>query len=309
MILVSPRGIFGFFFFVLFLIFHACHVLGAGPKCDRVVLISFDGLRPDVLSKINLPAFKKVVFEGVSTLQAQTILPSVTLPAHVSLLTGLTPSRHKITQNHWILGWQRVKATTLFQRIKRAGLGTAMVCGKEKLGILAVPGNIDRYKYVPFSFGVEKQITAIALNILKDSKIKFIFIHYPFPDHAGHLYGWMTAQYYNEVRLMDKELKKVVTAIANDAANATLLIVTADHGGFGRRHGSGSREDKTIPWIAWGPMVKSHFAIPVAVNIYDTAAVILDALGLPGEKELDGKTLLFIWDKDKTPSRQIKFYK
>src|SRR5262245_56115957 len=53
-------------------------VVGHGPlawaKVGHVVLISFDGLRPDAISKFEnkLPNFRRVIREGASTLNALT---------------------------------------------------------------------------------------------------------------------------------------------------------------------------------------------------------------------------------------------
>lgn len=263
-------------------------------QADRVVLISFDGLRPDFIS--SFPNFTKLLREGSYTLKAKTVLQSVTLPAHVSMLTGVSPKRHKVIENYWLPWQSKVKTTTLFQRIKRSGKGTAMVCGKEKLGVLAVSGSLDEYKFIPFTGSVEKQITSEAVRIIKNSKINFLFIHYPFPDHGGHAYGWGSRQYVNEIARMDKELGHIMEAINKESKLRTMLIVTADHGGHNRRHGSDSPEDSTIPWIVWGKMVGKGVKISAKVNIVDTAAVVLDALGIPGSIELEGKKVPEIWN-------------
>src|SRR5437763_1437554 len=65
----------------------------------RVVLISLDGLRPDAVTPTNMPTVARLAKEGAATANAQTVLPSLTLPAHTSMLTGLVPDRHGITWN------------------------------------------------------------------------------------------------------------------------------------------------------------------------------------------------------------------
>jgi arylsulfatase A-like enzyme len=68
----------------------------------------------------------------------------------------------------------------------------------------------------------------------------------------------------------------------------TLLLVTADHGGHGRRHGTHRIEDLHIPWIASGARVqRGDFDAPVRTT--DTAATILAALGLPVPGEMTGR--------------------
>lgn len=294
--------------FLLLLLFVFLSVLQADGKriADRVVLISMDGLCSEAVSKAyskrgyfnetRLPdTLVRLMVEGACTLKAKTILPSVTLPAHVSMLTGLSPERHGITQNWWKPGSPLVKVDTLFQRIKRAGMGTAMVVGKARLGILNLPGTIDRYKHVPFSRDAGEYITDETLKILGDSSISFLFVHYPYPDHAGHLYGWMSSRYLREVLEVDRDLKRIVSFLTHDSVNRTLLIVTSDHGGHGFRHGTELQEDLLIPWIAWGPMVRRGYKIENEVKIYDTAVVVMEALGISDSSDLDGKPLREIW--------------
>ncbi|MBI2266598.1 MAG: alkaline phosphatase, partial [Armatimonadetes bacterium] len=176
-----------------------------------------------------------------------------------------------------------------------AGMGTAMVVGKAKFGILSLPGGLDEYKYVPFSPWTGKKITDEALRILGNHKIRFLFVHYPFPDHAGHAHGWLSDKYFRETAETDKELSRLVAFLEKDQKSRTLLIITSDHGGHGKTHGTSSREDRTIPWIAWGPSVRPGFPIQGKMNIFDTVPVILEALGLPGKSETDGHSLPDIW--------------
>lgn len=280
----------------VFIVFVLLAVLPAfAAKVDRVVLVSFDGLRPDAINIKKHNAFAKIIAEGASTMNAKTVLPSVTLPSHVSMLTGMLPLQHKVFENNWFPWSPKVKTETVFQLVKRSGKGTAFICGKEKLGILNVSRSIDRYKFIPFHSTVEKDITAAGIDILKDPKIKLLFIHYPFPDHGGHKFGWMSAEYLFEVNRMNTELNSLLKGISQDKIHKTILIVTADHGGHDKMHGSNSKEDRTIPWIAWGGMIKNRFTINEEINIVDTTAVILDAFGLPIPKNMEGKKLKNIW--------------
>jgi arylsulfatase A-like enzyme len=58
------------------------------------------------------------------------------------------------------------------------------------------------------------------------------------------------------------------------------LIVTADHGGHGRNHGSDDPRDVTIPWIAWGQGVRPGALPASTVRTMDTASTVLWVLGL-----------------------------
>jgi phosphopentomutase len=62
--------------------------------------------------------------------------------------------------------------------------------------------------------------------------------------------------------------------------NDSVLIVTADHGGHGRIHGTDDPRDMTIPWILWTAEIESGRELTQPIRIYDTAATALAALGL-----------------------------
>jgi arylsulfatase A-like enzyme len=68
-----------------------------------------------------------------------------------------------------------------------------------------------------------------------------------------------------------------------------VLILSADHGGHDKTHGSRSPEDMTIPWIAFGRKVSPAHKISAPVTTYDTAATALWLLSLPIPADWDGK--------------------
>ena len=62
----------------------------------RVLIVSIDGLRPDALLRANAPAIRGLMQRGSFSMWARTTAVSVTLPSHVSMLTGVTPNHHHI---------------------------------------------------------------------------------------------------------------------------------------------------------------------------------------------------------------------
>src|SRR4051812_25097984 len=68
----------------------------------RVLIISIDGLPPDVLLRANAPNLGSLMAAGSFSLFARTIPYAYTLPAHVSMLTGASPEKHGVTWNDYI---------------------------------------------------------------------------------------------------------------------------------------------------------------------------------------------------------------
>lgn len=56
----------------------------------KVLLILSDGMRPDGLE--GHPAVARLMREGSYSLRARTVMPSVTLPCHMSLFHSVDPA-------------------------------------------------------------------------------------------------------------------------------------------------------------------------------------------------------------------------
>lgn len=117
----------------------------AGAKARHVVLISVDGLaasyRDD--SRAQLPTLRALAARGAAAEGMITTFPSVTWPAHVSLITGATARKHGVIGNavydrrgQKIITYigdpertkeQAVRVPTLYDAAHRAGLKTASV--------------------------------------------------------------------------------------------------------------------------------------------------------------------------------------
>ncbi|RFU61107.1 alkaline phosphatase family protein [Peribacillus glennii] len=72
---------------------------------DKVVMISFDGMRNDLTRKYitegKLPSIKKVMDNGIMAESSKTITPSLTAPSHAAIATGATPSKTGFVSNQW----------------------------------------------------------------------------------------------------------------------------------------------------------------------------------------------------------------
>lgn len=256
---------------------------------DHVVVISIDGLRPDVIEHYPATTLQRMLREGAYSLTARTIYPSKTLPSHTSMLTGVSPQVHGVTWNSDQTGARgTVPAPTIFEIAKRKGLGTAAFFSKAKLRHLQKPGSLD---HAQSPSGLEvfmaSRTVEAATQYMRFRKPALLFVHIAEPDAAGHSFGWLTAPYRMAVRRADAAVGQILRAA--DAAYGVgnySVIVTADHGGHGRDHGSDGGDDMQIPWIAWGEGVRPG-RLAMEIRTMDTAATALWLLGVdvPGSFE------------------------
>mgnify|MGYP003341753416 CR=1 FL=1 len=104
----------------------------------HVLLISIDGLRPDVLLRESGTVLRSLMARGSFTMWARTTAVSVTLPSHTSMVTGVPPTVHQIEWNHELPFARPVYPVvpTLFEIARKAGFTTALDVGKPKFSVL-----------------------------------------------------------------------------------------------------------------------------------------------------------------------------
>jgi arylsulfatase A-like enzyme len=259
-----------------------------------VVVVSIDGLRPDAIAEFGARTLQALADSGAWTLTARTVEPSITLPSHTSMLTGVPPAVHGITWNDdrtARLG--RVAVPTVFDIAERHRLHSAAFFGKAKLRHL-MDGTSPRLAVAPHGFAVRlaPRMVEDVEHFLRFERPDLLFVHIPDPDVAGHTFGWMRWLYGSAVLRADAALARLIAAA--DAAWGRCgytLIVTSDHGGAGREHAAPDERNFLIPWIAWGARVRPG-RLHRAVRTEDTAATVLHLLGLDVPESWAGTPIL-----------------
>lgn len=242
----------------------------------HVIVLSFDGMRPDALAGV-WPASLRA--QGAVSWSARTTLPSTTLPSHTSMVTGVGPEVHNVRFNNWETDQPRLALPTMFTEVRRAGGTVRLIVAKPKLRFLAAA---DLVIYHDYPRRRQAEVAAIAGQMFKEERPTLLFIHVADPDALGHRDGWLSKSYLAVIA----EVPAVVAGLLRDVAAAgrlaeTLLIVTADHGGHGRTHGTALPEDVTIPWLALGGAARPGVTLTQPIMTFDTAATVLHALGVP----------------------------
>ena len=262
----------------------------AATPFDRVIIVSIDGGRSDVIftntETINIHSLAN---KGAYTLWAQSILPSSTLPAHTSMLTGVKASVHKILWNDYQPSKGYVQVTTIFELAKASGLKTAMFVAKEKLVHIAKPGTVDKFKWVN---GDARTIARSAVDYIVQEKPNLCFIHLTELDTLGHTFGWGSPKQFKGAIICDKAIGILLDGLASAGMlDQTFIIISADHGGHGTGHGTSDPRDLCVPFICSGSYVKSNYEIQSLVSICDVSGTAAYALGLSIPDSWTGKPI------------------
>ena len=281
---------------ILFLIFSALTLFSPNALTKEnskyALIITIDGLRPDAITDINAPNLAKLIKEGSYSATAKTVDPPKTLPSHTSLVTGLAPNKHGTYINFWKPNIGYTEFETIFTQAKKEGFATAMFVGKDKLNFIAVPGSIDELDVIKYTPTSVDHITESFISYISNNEIGITLIHFPEPDIPGHKKGWMSAEYIESVKRVDREVGEIVESLKNTGVyDETLIVITADHGGKGKNHKGNDPLVTTIPWLAVGKGIKKDYKIDEQIYIYDTAPTVLKALGIKPIKDIDGNVI------------------
>ena len=246
-----------------------------GAPGRRIVLVSVDGLRADALE--HMPALSAMRANAQWTDSMLTVVPSLTVPGHLSLFSGRDVSALGVTSNTLdekaALALMVNGATSIFQWVRAAGGRTVAIIGgqlvpQHQLAMAQAFFGLDALHSAPEATpAIIDQAISVATSL---DAPNLLFVHVSSADAAGHLAGWVGAdgalrpEYIAAVRAIDAELGRLTAALEPALAAGDLaLAITADHGGG---HGSGcvvdmpaAREhctaepgDRRIPYVLVG---------------------------------------------------------
>jgi predicted AlkP superfamily pyrophosphatase or phosphodiesterase len=252
------------------------------PRPEHIVLVSFDGARPDFVQQAQMPTLHAMAREGAVTWTARSIVPPLTLPAHTSMLTGLAPEEHGVYWNQWIPAFGALRAQTVFMLAKSNGLSCAVFSGKDKLAHLFPTGSVDHVSFPLTHPGdwsatnvfAARNVAAQAVSYFTQHKPRLMFVHFPDADMAGHFYGWPSPEQFSALAECDVALALLRTGVERAGGTNNVFVLTADHGGAGLNHGVDRPQDMTIPWIVWGAGVRRGHVLTNQVTLPDTAATL-----------------------------------
>jgi predicted AlkP superfamily pyrophosphatase or phosphodiesterase len=259
----------------------------------RVVLLIIDGLRPEAVTPTLMPSLATLA-ESAWSCEGRTVRPSATVPALVSLATGIPPERHGVVEARLPALGTLIDIRPLPVVLKRYGHLTRIVSGP-----LPTPHRVLGRTLLGLA-GVSSLVTAplgprelVRLGEKEQSRLatSLTIVYLNECDRAGHSKGWMSGAYLEAAREVDGAVGELTgTVLVQDDA---LFLVTADHGGGGvvaTDHDMPHPINDTIPMVAAGAQV-----IPgrgqAGVSLLDLPPTILRALAVPVPRSYAGRAL------------------
>lgn len=229
-----------------------------------------DGTRPDALRRARAPAFERLARAGTEFVQAETVYPTQTRVAFVTLPTGAFPAGHGIVGGNdvkdaqWrtvpmgdddpVAAQALVARPTFFEAASAAGLTSlsAAMKGYELVGARGATWTINgkhtldqgayATRYQPAVGGsaeaaawrkewLSRQLLDQALLIVRERRPNLVVINLGAADYAGHAFGPESPYYLRTIEYQDALLGELVGAYGSlGLLDRTTVVISADHG-------------------------------------------------------------------------------
>ena len=274
----------------------------APAQAPDIVLITVDTLRADRVGGALTPAMNAVAARGARFLAARTTAP-LTLPAHVSLMTGALPTQTGVRLN----GVHRFDDArpTLARLFKDAGRDTAAFVGAFVLdrqfglasGFDTYDDQITRAPDAPLRLEAERPASAVADRAIAWVRERaqpagvprrpfFLWAHFydphaPYTPPADAIARAGGDAYNGEVAYVDAEIGRLLSAVSQAGAGRPVItVILGDHGESLGEHGERTHGmllydgAVRIPLVIAGPGVTAG-EHRQAVSIADVAPTLL----------------------------------
>ncbi len=253
-------------------------------KYAHVIVVGVDGAG-SFFKDADTPNFDRIFKDGAVTYGALASNPSISAECWGSMLLGVGPEVHKLTNGIVSSTPYPVDSQlpSLFRRIKEvypdAELGS--YCDWDPITFGIVENNLG----VSHDTANDDKLTSIICDYILNKKPDFLFIQLDSVDGAGHKHGYGTPEFLkrlNEVDILINDIHS--SAEQAGIIDDTLFIVIADHGGTnpgngqGGGHGGWTDGEKYVTFAAKGNGVNN--TVIEEMNIRDLAAIVLYAFGI-----------------------------
>jgi predicted AlkP superfamily pyrophosphatase or phosphodiesterase len=218
------------------------------PTQRPVILISFDGFRPDYVEKYNTPHLDAIIRNGVKAEGMIPVFPTKTFPNHYSIVTGLYTENTGLIANNMF----DEEMNAFFSLGNRAAVQNAAWYGGEPIwvtaeqqgkraGIMFWPGSeapikdtfATHWKVYDHGMDYDARVdTVISWLTKKDStRADFVALYFDAVDSYGHRYGVGSDSLEYSVELVDAKLGYLIQELDRTGIWPNVdIIITSDHG-------------------------------------------------------------------------------
>ncbi len=291
----------------------------------NLLLVTIDTLRWDRVGAYGntnslTPNLDRLASEGIRFETAYTSAP-LTLPAHVSLFTGVSPPLHGVRDNGTFRFAGNVP--TLAGILRNQGYGTGAFVGAFVLDArFGLDRDFDEYddRYRELAERKAEAVMEPAVEWIDQrgsDERWFAWIHF-FDPHTPYdapaRYATDHDPYDAEIAYSDEVLGQLVNHLNEKGRlERTLVVVTSDHGESLGDHGERTHGvfayDSTlrVPLVFWSSPHLSPKRVESPVRLIDLAPTLMDLFGLPIPQSCEGSSLVDVVNGDSTDIPPVYF--
>lgn len=221
--------------------------VAAPATTPKLLLVSIDGLRADMLDRGITPNLSRLVDGGVRARWMTPSYPSLTFPNHYTIVTGLRPDHHGIIHNSMhedALGSFRLSKREAVTDARWWG-GEPIWVGAEKAGVrtatLSWPGSEaaiqgirpSQWRTYDASVPLPDRVDQVLgwVGQTDGDAPRLVTLYMEQVDHAGHDHGPDSPEYAAAIGEVDQAIGRLLDGLqARGLENSTNVIVVSDHG-------------------------------------------------------------------------------
>ncbi len=246
----------------------------------RVAILGVDGAG-NFFAQAETPNMDRLFADGAVTYDAVTSLPTISAECWGSMLLGVEPELHGLTNEIAYTAAYDVNSPypSVFRMARKAMPEAALAsfCNWNPINAGIIEENLGVHK------DTAENDTALCEKILAyldTNDPALLFVQFDEVDGAGHKFGYGAKMYLEKITEIDALIGLIVKKYRKRKFAAdTLFIVSADHGGNPLHgHGGDSDAEKLIFIGCAGKQVKR--GVIRGMRVRDIAAVTAAALGL-----------------------------
>jgi predicted AlkP superfamily pyrophosphatase or phosphodiesterase len=287
-------------FILLLCALFATPVIQAQPIANHVILIGLDGWAAHDLDKAHdIPNLRSLMAGGAYSMHKRSVIPSSSAVNWASMFMGAGPEMHGYTT--WGSKTPEVPCITtnkngifptIFSAIHEQRPEAETGCTFEWDGIKYVIDTLSISHIEYFKEGwknVEENCDKI-VQYIENKRPVFFAPCFDGIDGIGHEKGWYTEDYYEYLVRIDQCVGRIIQALKDGGIyDDTVIIVTGDHGGHEKGHGTLDLRDMESPLVFFGKNVRAHHQLEEPIVQYDIAATIAYILGVDTPEAWRGK--------------------
>ena len=248
----------------------------------RVVIVGVDGAGA-FFKDTPTPRLDEIFASGATTLRSKTSFPTISAQCWASLLHGVLPEYHGITNDiaEDKTLWYPVKSPypSIF-RVAREAHPEAQLASF--VSWYAINNGIIEHN-IGVEMGetkdVDPEIARMTVSYLSGNAPMLLFVHFGSPDVVGEKEGFGSSAQLQAISDLDTYIGWIYDQLKlKGLLEDALFIVTADHGGKGRSHGGDSDEERYVFLGIAGKTVAQGTIVDAETR--DVAAISAYALGL-----------------------------